>query len=159
MSWNLRIHHLDTVLPSTKHPKSISEVVPKIIPSKSSKHETQISISTSKPPNQDPLTSPSHTPLPTLLTPPSSTPTVSRTNETVSASPTQESTPSSTCPLDTVPAKSSPHNPVSSSPHPNQPSKSNGPPSEITVPVPWVSPPISRLSANPPSIYPIVHCP
>src|SRR5271170_5173420 len=94
MWWNLRIHRLDTVLLSTKHQKSIFEDVPKTIPSKFSRDETQISISTSKLPNQVPLRLPSHTPLPTHLIPPSSTPTVSPTNAIVSVSPNQESTPS-----------------------------------------------------------------
>src|SRR5277367_172016 len=110
---NLRIRHLDTVLLFTRLPKSIFEDVQKITPSKSSRDETQISTSTSKLPNQDLLTSLSHIPLPTPLTPPSLTRTVSTINEIVSASLKQASTRSSACPLDIVPAKFSPHNPVS----------------------------------------------
>src|SRR5271156_3809063 len=109
---NLRIPHLDTVLLFTRLRKSIFEDVQKITPSKSSRDEMQISTSTFRVPNQDPLTSLSPTPLPTL-TPPSSTLTVSPTDEIVSLSLNRASTPLSICPLGTVPAKSSTHNPVS----------------------------------------------
>src|SRR5277367_1847402 len=159
MLWNLKIRHLDTVSLSTRHRKSIFEDVQKTIPSKSSGDETPISTSTSKLPNQDPLTFLSHTPLPTRLNPPSLTLTGSLTKEMVSALLNLECIPFLTCPRDIVRAKSSRHNPVSSSPHPNQPSKSNGPPSKITVLELWASPPISHLSANHPSIYLTVHYP